>query len=116
MSNSTGGYFTKFKGRDGHYYFNLKAPNHEIILKSEGYQNSSGRDNGIASVEEHSPHDKYYQRLVSSNGQFYFNLKASNGQKIGTSELYTTSYSRDQGIENVKRYAPSAIVKEAVSS
>ncbi|WP_225975219.1 YegP family protein [Anseongella ginsenosidimutans] len=31
----------------GKYHFVLKAANHQVIGKSEMYQSSSGRDNGI---------------------------------------------------------------------
>ncbi|WP_446680586.1 YegP family protein [Camelimonas abortus] len=37
-----------------------------------------------------------------------FNLKAANGQVIGTSELYESAASRDKGIESVKKNAPDA--------
>jgi uncharacterized protein YegP (UPF0339 family) len=34
----------------------------------------------------------------ASNGQFMFNLKAENGEKILTSELYTTKQSATNGV------------------
>ncbi|MEJ2002779.1 MAG: YegP family protein [Maritimibacter sp.] len=37
-----------------------------------------------------------------------FNLKASNGQVIGTSESYSSTSARDNGIESVKKNAPDA--------
>ena len=43
---------------------------------------------------------------TASNGQFRFNLKASNGQVILTSELYTEKRGALNGIESVKRNAP----------
>ena len=42
----------------------------------------------------------------ASNGQFHFHLKASNGQVILTSELYTEKRGALNGIESVKRNAP----------
>nr|WP_303048837.1 YegP family protein [Phaeobacter sp. HF9A] len=39
-----------------------------------------------------------------------FNLKASNGQVIGTSQSYTSASGRDNGIESVKKNAPDAEV------
>jgi uncharacterized protein YegP (UPF0339 family) len=42
----------------------------------------------------------------SSNGQYRFSLKASNGQTILTSELYTEKRGAQGGIESVKRNAP----------
>ena len=38
----------------------------------------------------------------SSNNQFYFNLKAGNGQVIVTSETYTTKQNCEHGIEVTK--------------
>jgi len=90
------------------YYWHLKAPNHEIILQSEGYKSKVGSQNGIASVKEHSPFDKNYERLDSKNGQFYFRLKADNGKVIGVGETYTNQQNREVGIAAVKKYAPSA--------
>jgi uncharacterized protein YegP (UPF0339 family) len=40
------------------------------------------------------------------DGQHYFNLLASNGQVILTSEGYTTSSAMHNGIESVKKNAP----------
>ncbi|MBK7957221.1 MAG: YegP family protein [Bacteroidetes bacterium] len=47
-----------------------------------------------------------FTRFIGSNGQFYFNFKASNGEKVLTSEGYTTSSSRDNGIQSVRDNAP----------
>jgi uncharacterized protein YegP (UPF0339 family) len=42
----------------------------------------------------------------SSNGQFYFNLVAGNGEKILRSEMYVAKPSALKGIESVKTNAP----------
>ncbi len=47
--------YTMFQGRDGLYYFNLKANNGEIILQSEGYTSKQGAVNGIAAVKRYAP-------------------------------------------------------------
>jgi hypothetical protein len=41
--------------------------------------------------------------LETKNGKPYFNLKATNGQIIGNSEMYESIASRDNGIESVKK-------------
>lgn len=38
----------------------------------------------------------------SSNGQFYFNLKAGNGETILTSETYATKNGAQNGIESTR--------------
>lgn len=96
--------------KNDNYYWHLKAPNHKIILKSEGYESKAGAQKGIASVKKHSPFDENYERLDSKDGQFYFNLKAKNKEIIGVGETYTTKQKREQGIEAVKEYAPSATI------
>jgi uncharacterized protein len=39
----------------------------------------------------------------NQNGQFYFVLRAANGEKILTSELYTAKASALKGIESVRK-------------
>ncbi|GAB6010025.1 YegP family protein [Dysgonomonas reticulitermitis] len=48
--------------------------------------------------------------MEAKNGKPYFNLKASNGQVIGTSEMYESVAARDNGIASVKKNAPDAEV------
>jgi len=94
------------------WYFNLKAGNHEIILQSEGYKQRTSAENGIASVQKNSADDARYERKESDKGNYWFLLKATNGQTIGKSEMYTTGAARDKGIESVKKNGPSETIKE----
>ena len=96
----------------GEYRFNLKAGNGQTILSSEGYKAISGCTNGIVSVKKHAPEDKYYERLTAKDGSPYFNLKASNGQVIGTSEMYSSNSAMENGIASVKTNAPIATIVE----
>lgn len=48
----------------------------------------------------------------SSNEKFYFNLYASNGEIIATSEMYNSKQSCKGGIESVKRNAPTAEIED----
>ncbi len=41
-----------------------------------------------------------------SGGKFRFNLKASNGQTILTSETYETKQGAEKGVESVRKNAP----------
>ena len=88
---------------DDRFHFNLTAKNGQVILSSQLYTTKSNAINGIVSVQINSTKEERYAREKSSNGQFYFNLNASNGQVIGTSEMYTTAEMRDNGIESVKQ-------------
>ncbi len=93
---------------NGKYHFNLKAGNGQIILSSEMYESKAAAENGISSVKKNSPDDGRYERKESSNGKPYFNLKASNGQVIGKSEMYESVASMENGIESVKKNGPDA--------
>lgn len=98
--------------KNGEFQFNLKATNGQVILSSEGYTTMAACKNGIESVKRNAPEDARYERKESSNGKYYFNLKATNGQVIGSSQMYQSEDSRDNGIESVKRNAPEAEVVE----
>lgn len=106
------GKFSTKKGKDGQHYFNLLATNGQVILTSEGYTSTAGMNNGIESVKKNAPEDGHYDRENSKNGKFYFNLKATNGQVIGKSQMYESAASRDNGIESVKKNAPDAPIVE----
>ena len=80
------GKFVISKRTNGEFQFNLKADNGQVILTSEGYSSKAGCENGISSVKTNSQDDSKFDRKTSSNGKPYFNLKASNGQIIGTSD------------------------------
>ena len=99
--------------KDGQFYFNLLAGNGQSILKSEDYTTKQACENGIASVKSNAGNDARFEKKESKNGKPFFNLKAGNGQIIGSSELYETTASRDNGIESVKNNAPDASVEEA---
>lgn len=106
------GKFEIFLGTNSQFYFRLKASNGRIILQSEGYTTKDSCKNGISSVKNHAPFDIYYNRLVATNGQYYFTLKALNNQVIGSSETYTTVEARENGINSVKTNAPDADIDD----
>jgi uncharacterized protein len=106
------GSFDLNKNDKGQYGFVLKAGNSEIILRSEQYESKASALNGIASVQKNAAMDERYERKVASNGKPYFNLKAGNYQIIGTSQMYASEASRDNGIASVKTNGPKAPVKD----
>lgn len=106
------GKFVITKRSNGEFQFNLKAGNGQSILSSEGYSSKANCENGIESVKKNSQDDAKFDRKTSSNGKFYFNLKATNGQIIGTSEMYEAEAGRDNGIDSVKTNAPDATVDD----
>lgn len=106
------GKFLITKRANGEFQFSLKAGNGQTILSSEGYTTKPNCENGIESVRKNSQDERKFEKNTSKNGKFYFNLKATNGQIIGTSEMYESENSRDNGIASVKANAPDAIVDD----
>lgn len=98
--------------KDGEFQFVLKAGNGQVILASQGYEAKSSCVNGIESVRKNSLDEKRFEKKVSSNGKHFFNLTATNGQTIGTSEMYESEAACDNGIESVQKNAPDAIVDD----
>lgn len=108
------GTFVIKKRSNGEYQFNLKAGNGETILTSEGYTTRQNCDNGIESVRKNSQDDSKYEKKTSTNSKLYFVLKATNGQVIGTSEMYESESGRNNGIASVKENAPKATVEKSI--
>lgn len=106
------GWYELSRSSDGQYWFVLKAGNGERILTSELYKAKQSALDGIASCQANSTIDARYSRQTATSGQPYFNLKASNGQTIGTSQMYNSMQARESGIESVKTNGPSKTVKD----
>lgn len=106
------GKFVVTTRKNGEFQFNLKAGNGEVILSSEGYTTKAACLNGIESVKKNAPEEKRFELLTAKNGKFYFNLKAGNGQVIGTSQMYAAEASAKKGMASVAANAPEAEVVE----
>lgn len=98
--------------KSGEYYFRLKATNGQIILGSQGYKQKATCQNGVESVKKNAGDAERFEKKESANGKFFFNLKSTNGQVVGKSQMYESEKSRDNGIESVMKNAPGASVKE----
>lgn len=93
------------------YHFVLKAGNGQVILSSQMYASKSGAMNGVESVKKNCGNDDCYERKTAKNGKFHFNIKSTNGQIIGSSQMYAGESGMNNGIESVMKNAPSAEVK-----
>lgn len=108
------GKFIVDKRKNGEFQFNLKASNGQVILSSEGYAAKASCLNGIESVKKNATDENRFDVSESKNGKFYFNLKATNGQIIGSSEMYESVAGCKNGMESVMKNAPDAeIVDES---
>lgn len=102
------GKFTMFTGKNGEFYWNLKAGNGEIIGQSEGYKTKASAENGIESVRKNAGSQERFEMKEAANGKFHWNLKATNGQVIMSSQLYATKDGAEGGIASASKNAADA--------
>ena len=102
----------ELKKKDDSYHFVLKARNGQVILSSEVYNSKSSAENGIESVKKNAQEDSRFERKTAKNGKFYFNLKAKNGQIIGSSQMYAGEAGMENGIKSVAENSKNADIKE----
>ena len=96
--------------KGGKFMFNLKAANGQVVLTSETYDTKKNAEKGIASVRKSAAVAKRFDKRESKKKEPYFVLTASNGEIIGTSEMYTTAKSQEKGIASVQKNAPESKV------
>jgi hypothetical protein len=105
------GWFELNVNDSGQYSFVLKAANGQVILRSQQYASRAGAEGGIASVQNNASNAALFELLTASDGSPYFNLKAGNGQIIGTSQMYSSEAARSVGIESVRSNGSSAEIR-----
>lgn len=109
------------------FVFNLKADNGEVIATSEVYTTEAACMKGVESVRKNAAEAKLEDQTVAEvaavtnpkfemytdkAGEFRFRLKARNGEIIAVSEGYKAKVSCLNGIDSVRRNAPSAAVEK----
>ncbi len=106
--------------------FNLVAGNGQVIGTSEIYSTEKACLNGVESVSKNAPiapvEDQTVEGFAKEKcpkfevytdkaGEFRFRLKARNGEIILVSEGYKAKAGCMNGVESVKKNAPSEIEK-----
>lgn len=97
---------------NGEFQFDLHAENGQVVLVSEGYVTKANCLNGIESVRTNATENSQFDLKMSNDGKSYFNLKASNGQVIGTSQMYNSDEALSKGVASVKANAPGATIED----
>ncbi|TWP25123.1 DUF1508 domain-containing protein [Apibacter muscae] len=100
--------FEIFKDKSGAFRFRLKAKNGEVILASEGYTQKTNCQKGVSSVKRNAKNEDRFELKQSSNSKWFFNLKAGNGQVVGTSEMFENETNVKNGVKSVMSTAAVA--------
>lgn len=101
-----GARFTVFQGADNRYFFNLRAKNGQIVLQSQGYTTQAAAYNGTFSVANYGTNAARYDIRQSASGAYYFNIKADNGQVVGTSQTYSSKSNAVRGRDAIMAVLP----------
>ncbi|MCK2087400.1 YegP family protein [Thauera aromatica] len=100
------------KTEKGEYHFKLLDSGGKTLLRSEGYNAKASCTNGIESVRRNAVDDARYDLKSASDGRPYFNLKASNGQIIGTSPMFADAHACATAVAATKSAAAGAAVDD----
>lgn len=100
------------KSVDGQFHFSLHAADGSSVLKSETYTTLASAKNGVESVRKNAGMESRYVFEKSANGKTYFNLKAGNGQIIGSSPLFADPQAARQAADTVRHHAAMATLHE----
>lgn len=107
--------------------FDLKAGNGETIATSEVYSSEAACMNGVESVMKNAPianledqteanyttqTNPKFEMYTDKAGEYRFRLTARNGEIIATSEGYSAKASCLNGIESVRKNAPTAEIEK----
>jgi uncharacterized protein len=99
------------KSSNGTFYFHFIATGHSnVTIRSQLYRSKSGCETGIHSVKKNAPDEDQYTRLIATDETYYFNLKATNGEIIGTSPMFGSVAERENHITLLKIQALAAPV------
>ena len=95
------------------FTFQLEAAgNAEILLTSERYTRKLHALAGIAAVKACAGLEGRIRRRQSRGGECYFVLRSHSGKVVGTSQMYSSSSTREVGISAVRTHAPKARLED----
>ena len=107
------GYYQIKKADNGAFSFTLKAGNHEVVLVSRMHQSDGDLRMAIEQVRRNSQRAERFKRLVAKDKSPYFTLTDEQGQVLGSSEMYSSALSMEQGIKSVMSNGATSLIKEA---
>ena len=79
--------YVKFTHSNGQHYFAWYAADNKVLLRSEGYPTTAGRDSGMASVTKNRDLEERYS-VMEKLSHYFTILKAGNHQEIARSCAY----------------------------
>ncbi len=75
----------------GKLFYSYLSPDKNPIFSSDVYHNLASLHNSIESLKLNAKHDYRYDRRTTKAGQFYFTVKAANGEILVTSQFFNSA-------------------------
>lgn len=102
--------FQLTKNDKGEFHFKLVDAEGKTLLRSEGYTTKASAKNGIDSVRANASVAGRLVVLEAADGRPYLNLKAANGQIVGTSPMFADAEACEAAIKALVAQVPGADV------
>lgn len=100
-ASRTGARFVIAEGTSGAFHFTLHAKNGAVVLQSEHYTSEAAALNGTFAVADYGTTAANFDVKEARDGRFYFNIVASNGQVVATSQMYSTKYNATRAVDAI---------------
>lgn len=104
--------FVIIKKPDGMFQFLYQDWNGQIILNSGSYTRKMMCFNGIESIKRSSRDSSKFNKKISSDGSFYFNVKSFNGKIIAISKLFEDRNLRNNEIDFIKTNIENTTIED----
>ena len=91
------------KGSNNTFQFQLKTADGQTLFESVDFQTKEEVEQTVKQLQPLALSLNTIERKTNYNGNFLFNLKDTNGNVIGNSQLYDSEAGMENGISNMKR-------------
>jgi uncharacterized protein YegP (UPF0339 family) len=102
VANSSAARVEVVEDSAGVYHFALRAGNDELLLVSDPYTTRAAAFNGGFALQDAATRDDAFSILTSASDEYYFTVRATNGEALGTSELYSSGTAAAVGITTTR--------------
>ncbi|MBK8461171.1 MAG: YegP family protein [Micropruina sp.] len=96
------------KDDKGGFHFKLRTAEGRTLLRSEAYTAKASAKNGIDSVRKNADVPGRLTVSQAKDGRPYLNLRAANGQVVGTSPMFADSATCEAAIAAIRGGAARA--------
>lgn len=102
----------KQKEKSSAFSFSFVDDENRMIIRSETYRTKDSAKKGIRAVIKNANKENRYVLEKTTDGEFFFKLKSSNGIIVTTSAMFPTERDRQDAIDQLAALTPECRVEE----